>query len=74
MLKRWSHSTPHRQWATWRWARQNEGLGNYPEAIAAYQKASTLAQAQNKPEIDVLARMQLATLMQRPSVPTSSVP
>jgi tetratricopeptide (TPR) repeat protein len=52
----------------------NEGLGNYPEAIAAYQKASTLAQAQNKPEIDVLARMQLATLMQKPSVPTSGVP
>jgi tetratricopeptide (TPR) repeat protein len=52
----------------------NEGLGNYPEAIAAYQQASTLAQAQNKPEIAVLARIQLAALMQKPLVPTSSVP
>jgi hypothetical protein len=52
----------------------NEGLGNYPEAIAAYQQADTLAQAQNKPEIAVFARTQLAALMEKPSVPTSGVP
>jgi len=52
----------------------NEGAGNYAEATDAYTRASTLAQAQNKPEVAVMARMQLGMLMQRPPVPTSAGP
>jgi len=52
----------------------NEGAGNYAEAMDAYTRASTLAQAQNKPEVAVMARMQLGMLMQRPPVPTSAGP
>jgi tetratricopeptide (TPR) repeat protein len=43
----------------------NEALENYQEAIAAYQQAGTLADAQNNPQIAAIARMNLATLMQR---------
>ncbi len=43
----------------------NEALENYQEAIAAYQQAGTLADAQNNPQIAVIARINLATLMQR---------
>jgi len=38
----------------------NEGAGNYVEAVNAYTRASTLAEAQNKLEIAAIARVQLA--------------
>ena len=52
----------------------NEGAGNYVEAVDAYTRASTLAEAQNKLEIAAIARVQLAMLMQRPSTPAGTGP
>jgi tetratricopeptide (TPR) repeat protein len=52
----------------------NEGTGNYAEAMDAYTRASTLAEAQNKLDIVAIARMQLGMLMQRPSTPTGAGP
>jgi tetratricopeptide (TPR) repeat protein len=52
----------------------NEGAGNYAEAMDAYSRASTLAEAQNKLEIVAIARMQFGMLMQRLPTPTSAGP
>jgi tetratricopeptide (TPR) repeat protein len=46
-------------------AQADEMLGNDQEAIAAYQKASSLADAQNNPQLAAIARMNLATLLQQ---------
>ena len=43
----------------------NDTLGNYQEAIADYQQAGALADTQNNPQIAAIARMNMATLMQR---------
>jgi cytochrome c-type biogenesis protein CcmH/NrfG len=52
----------------------NEQVGNYAEAMDAYSRASTLAEAQDKLDIAAIARMQLGMLMQRPSTPTGAGP
>jgi tetratricopeptide (TPR) repeat protein len=48
----------------------NELLGNSQDAIAAYDKSSRLADAQNNPQLAAIARMNMATLMQRFQVGT----
>ncbi|RME77432.1 MAG: hypothetical protein D6784_03685 [Chloroflexi bacterium] len=46
-------------------AQSLEAQQKYPEAVAAYQKASELAEAQNNEEIVVLARVSLAQLQMK---------
>jgi tetratricopeptide (TPR) repeat protein len=48
----------------------NELLGNGQDAIAAYEKSSRLADAQNNPQLAAIARMNLATLLQQIQVGT----
>ena len=48
----------------------NETLGNSQAAIAAYEKAGSLADAQNNPQLAAIARMNLATLLQQIPVGT----
>ena len=48
----------------------NEILGNSQVAIAAYEKAGSLADAQNNPQLAAIARMNLATLLQQVQVGT----
>jgi tetratricopeptide (TPR) repeat protein len=45
--------------------RAQEWLENYPEAIAAYQQAATLAEAQGDFQLTGLARVNMGMLMQR---------
>jgi cytochrome c-type biogenesis protein CcmH/NrfG len=46
-----------------------ERMENYQEAILAYQQASKLADAQGNYQLAATARVNMATLMQRPPVP-----
>ena len=48
----------------------NETLGNGEAAIAAYEKAGSLADAQNNPQLAAISRMNLATLLQQIQVGT----
>jgi cytochrome c-type biogenesis protein CcmH/NrfG len=48
----------------------NETLGNSQDAIAAYEKSGSLADAQNNPQLAAIARMNLATLLQQIPVGT----
>ncbi len=45
-------------------------LGNSQDAITAYEKSSSLADAQNNPQLAAIARMNLATLLQQIPVGT----
>lgn len=53
-----------------------EGLGRYQEAVSAYQQASALAEADDNPQLTVMARTQMANLLQRiqASPPSTPVP
>lgn len=51
-----------------------EALGQYAEALDSYERASELAEAQNRPEIAVTSRMLYGNLLQRQAVPTIEVP
>ncbi len=48
-----------------------ENLGKFQEALSAYQKASSLSEAQNNASLDAFVRMRLAMLMQRLNSPVN---
>jgi hypothetical protein len=52
----------------------NADLGNYAEAVAAYQRASDLADVQHRPDIAVSARAQLGILLQMVPVQATTTP
>ncbi len=54
--------------------RAYERAGSYTQAVDAYTRASTLAEAQNNLEIAAIARVQLGMLMQIPPIPTGTGP
>lgn len=47
-----------------------EMLGDIPQAIESYELASQAAKRINDPQIDVIARMSLGQLLQKPQLPT----
>lgn len=51
-----------------------EGLGRYEQAVNAYQQASALAEASDNPQLTVMARTQLANLLQRIQTSPPSTP
>lgn len=55
-------------------AQANEMLADFAKAIEFYEIASEVAQRINNPTLQVMARMQLATLLQQMAAPTAEIP
>ena len=54
-------------------ASAHEALGNIPAALAAYDRAATLAEAQDRTELLAVIRVRMAYLLQRPLWPTPTL-
>jgi tetratricopeptide (TPR) repeat protein len=52
----------------------NEGLGDIPAAISAYQQASKIAGESGDPQLEALAKIQLGMLLQRPPLQLTPTP
>lgn len=52
----------------------NANLGNYAEAIVAFQQAADLAESQGKPQLAATARIQMGMAMQMMPIPTATSP
>lgn len=51
-----------------------EELGRYQEAVSAYEQAAALAEASDRPQLTVMARTQMANLLQRIQSSPSTTP